>query len=174
MNVLFASLKRKSAKAVLVLATVSISAAPVSALSCMRPNLAQSFNNYAQAEETYVIARGEIAFSEPVPKYKEGEPRKVDAVLTGAFLGQQGLGKVQDIPLEIETDCAFVWCGNFPRPGTDLIAFIEKRNAGYHLSISPCPGAFKTEPTEQEIRVLQRCLRRGECKPWDIKRLEAK
>lgn len=172
MNVSFVNSKHKSARLAGLVVCFALIGQHASALSCMKPNLAQSFNHYADAEETFVIAKGTIRYTEPVPKYKQGKPRSVRAELSGGLLGLSGFGEDQSVPITVKTDCIHVWCGAMPRPNQEIITFLEKTPAGYVMTNGACPGVFQPDPSDREIRIVQSCLKRGACRDRDINALE--
>lgn len=172
MNALFVNSNLRSAKVLVLAAAMSVLGQHATALSCMKPNLARSFNHYAEAEESFVIAIGKVSYSQPVPKYKQGEPRSVSAELAGGLLGLTGFGENQSIPVTVNTSCLHVWCGAIPRPNQEIIAFLEKTPAGYVMTNAPCPGVFQMAPSDREKRIVQSCLKRGKCRERDIKALD--
>jgi len=148
-------------------------ASQAAALSCIRPNLARSFNGYQQASETYVMGLGVLIAKGVVPEYVRGQPNKIPAWFKGVLLGSVDQSAEQTISVVVETTCLSVWCGGFPKTDKKMVAFLQKTSTGYRLSSNPCGGSFKVSPTSKEIRVLKKCLKEGKCSEAQIRSLDA-
>lgn len=151
----------------------SLFGAQVQALSCTRPNVAQSFNWFQEAPETYRLMIGQIKMPRKIAQYVEGKPRAARAVATGAFLGRTGLGKQQTVPVIIQTHCVGPWCGGFPTDMTDdVIMYLKRTKDGDVIDIHACPHGFGQLATQMRVTLLRKCLRRGTCTNTEIKQLE--
>ena len=145
----------------------------VHALSCVPPNVARDFNWRQGQKEIYRIFVGKVKMVGRIPKYREGRERTAKAVATGQFLGTSNLTEPRTFDLRVNAVCAASWCGGFPDGSeADSILFFEKTPKGDVLSIGPCDYGIGQPAAKKQIKVLQRCLRRGKCSDADVKRLE--
>ena len=133
------------------------------ALSCKRPNLASSFNRFAQSDDTYRLAVGGFAYKQKIPTYKGAKPRHVKAAFTGQFLGLNGLTEIRSVPITIATTCVAHWCGGFPEEGGQNIVFLKQTSDGMTLERPACPNGALTPYSKERLNLVQRCLRRGKC-----------
>lgn len=154
---------------------------PAAALSCMRPDIAQTMENAKASDDLYYILFGTFK-STPVPKVprpnKPGPPingiQRVDPWMNGVgphrvqarFRGRilshapQYDQMVTDIPIDIAVKCAGPWCGGAPANGTDYIAFVKSR-AGQplELTIGACPDKLhKFDSSKRQIETLRSCF----------------
>ena len=112
----------------------------VHALSCMRPNIAATFNLLQKSDLTYRIAVGTIQLTQKPPRYVEGKPRRVRAKFQGRFVGLNGLGSYQSLPISVQTHCVAHWCGGFPdKPKQKFLMFLQRDGDGNTLTIDACP-----------------------------------
>ena len=145
----------------------------VQALSCAQPNVARDFNWRQDDQATYRIFVGQVRMVGPIPKYREGQARTAKAMATGWFLGKTSLTDQRSFALTVNAVCAASWCSGFP-DGTepDSIMFFEKTPKGDVLNIGPCDYGFEQPALKKQIKVLQRCLKRGKCSDTDVEQLD--
>ncbi|PIB26665.1 hypothetical protein BFP76_12315 [Amylibacter kogurei] len=148
------------------------------ALSCMRPNIARSFNEFAQSDDIYVLGFGKITPTQKIidpNKGKDGvakhESYSVQASFSGRFMGKSGWGEPKTLPVRVEVQCLSIWCGGFPSGKQDAIAFFQKTKSGYVLNMGPCGGNYKASPTSQEQSILKSCFRNNKCSNAQIEKL---
>ncbi|GHA49016.1 hypothetical protein GCM10008927_12710 [Amylibacter ulvae] len=148
------------------------------ALSCMRPNIARSFNDFAASDDTYVLGFGKITATQKIVnpnKGKDGtaqhESYSVQASFSGRFMGDAGWGDPKTLPVNVQVQCLSVWCGGFPTDDQDAIAYFQKTSTGYVLQMGPCGGHYKASPTLQEQRILKSCFRNKKCSNSQIEKL---
>lgn len=151
---------------------LAVLASQASALSCLPPNIARTFNQVNDAPDVYVMGLGVLTATGQIPKYKEGKPRHISAQFKAVFLGTSGLSAEQDMAVTVDAICYASWCGGFPKTDEKMIAFLKKTGAGYRLESNPCDGHFKIAPSPKEIRLLQKCLKRGGCSEAQVKSLD--
>ena len=133
-----------------------------SALSCLRPDVARTFQEVAAAEESYVVLLGEFEFRAPPrqPVSNDAQPQQVIAQFTGSALGGSGFVDTAPLELTLETTCAGPWCGGFPQPETEVLGFVELTPRGYVLSLGPCGGAVFSAVTAP---IVEACMRGERC-----------
>ena len=122
------------------------------ALSCLRPDVARTYAEAAEAEAAYVVVHGELDFepgdmppaegTEPAPKSRE-----LRATLHGKGLTQGGFDTPFTRPITLEAQCLGPWCAQ-AEPGVEVLAFVETAGDGYRLTITPCGGMAFQEPSE--------------------------
>lgn len=164
---------------VLLLAVVSfVLAGQANALSCRQASLGDAMNGFAQSEKTYLPVLGTYKAVEPVKNPNEGRSRSrngipytVEAELTGRALQRFGKGKTEVLPVTVEIQCIASWCGSFPPVDKPILTFLEKRETGYVLEVSACPGGYFPDISEAKERILRGCLRAGKCSKGRIQKL---
>ena len=153
-------------RAALVLCGLVAGVQPAHALSCLRPDIAQTFADLDAAPETYVMARGTITLDDGEvvrPGYVEdAEDYDLAARFQGHVLTPDGPGEAVDSHLTVEVRCAGPWCGAPPEDASVL--FLETRDGALYFTANACPGnAFAATP-EIEARATA-CLRGEGCEP---------
>ena len=137
------------------------------ALSCMRPDVAWTFEQADEAEELYSIMRGSLSFDESLmPQgYDEsaGTPDKIPAEFSGHFLTQNGFDKPVETPITLAPTCAGPWCGSAAQ-SDDVIVFVEYVADGFELEVGACPFFMFYNPTPDMERTLVSCAKGGPCK----------
>jgi hypothetical protein len=70
---------------------ITLLAGPVSALSCMQPNITETFNSLADAPETYILALGTVTQTGPQQPLADGrEGYRFAAHMTGMQVTRSG------------------------------------------------------------------------------------
>jgi len=147
-----------------VAAAAVVCASQAAALSCIQPDAARAFQNAAEAEESYVVLLGQFDFIAPPkqPVSNDAQPQQVLATFEGQGLGADGFVATQPKSVQLETACAGAWCGGFPTPGADVVAFVELTQDGYLLSLGACGGSvFEAETAP----IVEACMRGEACAP---------
>jgi hypothetical protein len=154
-----------------VLSLVWSSTQTASALSCARPDIARSFQYWNDAPQEYVIARGVLTSTMPVPKMpkrsgninKPNKPTpriyKFSGVAIGETRNMKWASKVIVAP-----SCAGPWCAGYPESGAEAVMALEKTSFGYRLNLGPCGGNIFTQDLEAKENALRQCLS-GKCPP---------
>ncbi|KAB7614652.1 hypothetical protein F9L33_08420 [Amylibacter sp. SFDW26] len=163
-------MKKFGAIALIFLALASQAAA----LSCVRPNIGRTFNNVAASKDIYVMGQGTLTATGKIPKYQQSVERQITTEFTGVFYGVSGALRERTVLVTVDTICFASWCGSFPKTDEKMIVFLKKSPSGYRLESNPCDGHFKIAPTIKEIRILQKCLKKGECSKTHVQALEPK
>lgn len=154
---------------VLFLTFALLAPVPALALSCLAPSVERSFAHFDAAEENYVVVHGRLTLDEKaLPKgmrvdRNPPEMTFVPAELQGQSLTKAGFTLPYDQELTLEVACIGPWCGA-ARNGEDVLAFVRKDADGYALSISPCGGAVFGTPKPEQLKQVQICLRKGNCR----------
>jgi hypothetical protein len=149
-----------------------ISATQASALSCLPPNIARSFNNANALPYTYVLAQGFLSPMGRVPKYKAGKGRNIRTRFNGVLLSSTGKTAQQSFTVTVDTACYGDPCGELPDEKQELVALFRKTAFGYRLQTNPCGGDYKSSPTPKDIHLLQSCLKNGGCSEAQVKSLD--
>lgn len=139
-------------------------ASQAAALSCIQPDAARMFQDVAAAEESYVVLLGQFDFTPP-PKQavsNDAQSQQVVATFEGQGLGAGGFVATTPKTVVLQTSCAGAWCGWFPTPGADVVAFVELTQDGYLLSLGACGGSvFEAETAP----IVEACMRGETCEP---------
>lgn len=153
---------------VLISAVMAMSfATQAVALSCMPADVASSYKDAAKAEESFVIAVGRFDFdTEKLPKrpIDNNNPPSTETASTfiGSLFTGRDFGFETELDVTVEVRCSGPWCGWMP-PDEKVLAFIEERDDGYHLSVAPCPGRVYANPTDEELDQVVSCHQGGDC-----------
>jgi len=147
--------------------TLMLSASQASALSCMRPDVADTFKRIEAADARFVVLLGSFEFP-PQPRQpvsNEAQPQQVQATFTGKGLGLDGFAPAADLSVTLATSCSGPWCGTFPTPGRDALVFVEQTEAGYLLRLGACGGMmFGPEIAP----IVEACMRGEGCESGEL------
>ena len=153
-----------------VLLTAILLSESAAALSCMRPDLAQTMERVKTSEKNYYVLVGQFNFAPPMPHppmdYTNQHVPKPPIVTKASFEGfSLGRNRYEDqrlsrFPVDIKVTCSGPWCGKAPPSGTRMIAFVEAPyGASPVLNISACPGnTFTVSRGDGQVRKLRTCL----------------
>ncbi|MCF2871676.1 hypothetical protein L0664_11420 [Octadecabacter sp. G9-8] len=161
-------------KRVMSLTTAAIlCASQVSALSCMRPDAARTFQWASDAEESYVVLMGEFAFDAPNADGSDmNNPQEISvpARFAGSYLGADGFVGGAALDLMITFTCAGPWCGSLEPNGEEMIAFVQQADSGYVLEIGPCYGNTFSNPRAGAMQQVESCMRGEGCEEGALMR----
>lgn len=132
-------------------AAALLAAGQAAALSCVRPDLARSFNEAAASEKQYVVLYGTFDFDLrklPQVGWDRQQDTKPDNPIRAKFIGEslsrQGFVPSAISGMTLNAQCFRPWCAAIATD-TPYLAFVEKTGDSYTLAISPCGGfAFVT------------------------------
>ena len=137
---------------------------PAAALSCLQPNIAEAFNRFDAAPESYAIAVGRVSVPKSgIPGYREGKPRRASGQFVGRYLGRFGLGVEVRQKISVQTQCVAHWCGGFPGGDQVMIMFLRLGKGARVLDMPACPSGGFVPETPKALELMQRCLKRGRC-----------
>jgi len=141
------------------------------ALSCVRPSIEGSFQQWSDAPERYYIVSGTltpVAPLPPVPSVADASRGPVDTTnLRGVY---QIRGEVvyarQTVPIDhtiwVRVGCAGPWCGRFPGAGTSgIMALKQLPDQTLELYSGACPGDIFSDPDGSVQARVQQCLTTG-------------
>ena len=144
-------------------------ATSASALSCMRPDIAQTMESAKTSEDLYYIVVGQFSYT-PLPKKpRSNDPNAplngigshvVKAAFNGRFLSTDARfdAPAKAVPVDIDVSCAGPWCGGPPRNGDEVIAFVKSRpGQPLLLEIGPCPDKVHSFE-RKKVEKLRRCF----------------
>ncbi|SMY08116.1 hypothetical protein [Flavimaricola marinus] len=156
-------------KQIALLTAAMLVAGQANALSCLRPDPAQTFQRASDASEIYVVLRGSFDFDEALmPEMgsgpETGDPAAVAARFSGTALGPDGFTIPYETELLLQPSCAGPWCGGLA-PTDDAVAFARDGGEGaYVIDLGPCGGnVFDTTPAV--IETITQCMAGGACTP---------
>jgi len=137
------------------------------ALSCMRPDVADSFNRANDIAEPVYILRGVLTFDAALmPKDVVNEVRNPDpvpATFEGLGLTHDGFTTRFAGDLVLQPRCAGPWCGSTV-PGQEVIVFATDLGDQLVVEIGACGGTVFQDPTPEMDAVLAACLRGEPCR----------
>ena len=149
-----------------------LAAGQASALSCLRPDVAQSFTDAANADESYIVVLGRFdvppgALPAPDLTDAEPEPVNVQAMFRGRQLQADGtFAGALSVPVTLAQQCAGPWCGQMAQDQR-LLAFLVQSDEGLVLEVGPCPKWAFANPTEEMLDTVAACVTGGDCTPAD-------
>ena len=134
------------------------------ALSCLQPDIVQSYTRAAEANEAYVVVKGKFRFVAPPrqPVDNDAQDQDISARFEGVALGRDGFSISYSRPIRIRLACAGPWCG-WVQPDTQAIAFVEMNESELLLVEGPCPGQIFYDPSTEDERRLLICHLGGPC-----------
>ena len=156
---------------------VMMCAPAASALSCMRPDIAQTMEKVKASDEIYYILVGTFN-STPVPKSKATSsgktgspnapvraingigPHNVQAWFDGRILSNDARydSPVSHMPIDVAVSCAGPWCGSAPANERKVIAFVKARpSQSMLLEAGPCPDKVHSVD-DGKIAKLRSCF----------------
>jgi hypothetical protein len=144
---------------------ITLLAGPVSALSCMQPNITETFNSLADAPETYILALGTVTQTGPQQPLADGrEGYRFAAHLTGMQVTQSGFDLPLDTDVEVQIACFDPWCGSV---ATDqqLIAFVQTSDTGLTIAGDLCAFTVFAQPSPATIQQAESCAAGQNCGP---------
>ena len=138
-------------------AAIAALATPALALSCLRPNVVQTYKRAAEAEESYSVVIGTIRFDESKLPKSVGNDSPPNTRIAARFQGKALTKSGFDMPfarnITLEVLCFGPWCGG---AGSD-----EK--TGYVMEADPCGGMLFQRPNERMLDQVERCFTGGRC-----------
>jgi hypothetical protein len=141
-------------------------ASQVSALSCMRPDVARTFQSAATAEESYIVLLGQFSFTAPPRRGlmdNNAQPVSVPAQFEGSYLGADGFVAAPTLDVTMTFTCAGPWCGSMNGGSEQVLAFVQQTSAGYSLEVGPCQDKVFSEPDSMAVQQVEGCMRGETC-----------
>lgn len=141
-----------------------LTASQASALSCLRPDVAQAFLDASSADQTYVVLKGAFDFA-PLPKKEKPTAETVAATFSGRLLTGTGFTQKVSAPVQIELTCSGMWCAEM-EPQQEMIAFVQNLNdEKLVFEVGPCYELAFVEPSQEDVKRLENCAQGGACEP---------
>lgn len=143
---------------------VVIGTAPVAALSCLRVDPAAAFEGAAQADESFIVVVGAFDFDPAdLPQSHADGVRSAQfpAQFTGDGLNRDGFTVPLSITVTLDVECLGPWCGALT-PGAPHLAFLERADTGFRLTVGACPGTVFADPDAATLDQMLTCLE-GDC-----------
>lgn len=169
--------------AALFAGVVTVSAAPLFALSCMPMDVASNFHVADEAEDSYVIVRGRVTVEEQpweLGHEDKGQYRfeykSYVARIEGLAAGRRGFNAPFSEEIEFRQACR-LWpdlnvCEDMgmraaEQDAEDMIYFLRKTDDGYDFTTGDCPGGVHPA-TRSNLRQVRACMSGGDCRPaWE-------
>ncbi|MEO0773457.1 MAG: hypothetical protein AAFZ04_09780 [Pseudomonadota bacterium] len=150
-------------------ALLSCMAGPALALSCMAPDVAQTFKALDDAPESFVVVHGKLTFDEtllPVTDWdnQEATPPStpIPARLTGKSLTHGGFTAPFDHDITFDAVCFGPWCVS-AASGSDVMAFVEYTGGEYVFGLGPCYFTGFFNPKRATLNQAAACFRGEAC-----------
>ncbi|WP_375175783.1 hypothetical protein [Pseudooceanicola sp.] len=146
--------------------SLTLASSPANALSCLRPEVLRSYQEAAEAKETYVVVSGVISHDvAAVPEARNADSPRIafTARLAGASLTHDGFTAPFDAPVEVTLNCVSAWCAPLPPQHASVLAFVQKTEDGYSLDMQPCQQWLFENPEPEQMVALVDCHTSGNC-----------
>ena len=127
------------AQGALTLGALLFSVQQAVALSCIPPNLAQTFNQLNEVPEPYALMIGNFEPTGPVPQAQPGVPMAVSYNFQGNQVGSGFVGPHHHWPVIVESKCLASWCGGLPQPRDTMMVFF----GGTERTVCLCAGSMR-------------------------------
>lgn len=156
-------------KQIFLILTVGLLGAPALALSCMRPDVAVSYQNAAEASEVYIVVKGTLTFNERLLPERdltqtENKGTLVPARIKGVSLSRSGFDAPFERDITLDVQCFGPWCGG-AASGVEYLAFLQRTGANYVMGIDPCGSFVFPEPTAEQVKQAEQCMAGEACTP---------
>ncbi|WP_317056770.1 hypothetical protein [Roseovarius rhodophyticola] len=144
-------------------------AGPALALSCVRPDVANTYKNAAEAEEIYVVVHGTLTFDQNrMPEYDLSDQNRPDTLiparLEGVSLSREGFVAPFKRNISLLRQCIGPWCGGVAS-GVDYLVFLQKAGVDYVMVAGPCGSFAFPEPSQVQLDQARSCMRDEGCDP---------
>lgn len=147
-------------------ALTALTVTQATALSCLKPDVAEAYQTAAASEVSYVVLKGKFTFT-PLPKTNEAKDRTIEAEFTGRRLTGAGFTQQVSAPVDVTLRCLAEWCGSI-QPDTEYIAFVENRDGEKLIfDVDPCYDLAFYEPSEEDTKRVENCAQGGVCERLD-------
>ncbi|MGI3169350.1 hypothetical protein ACRARG_09375 [Pseudooceanicola sp. C21-150M6] len=135
------------------------SAGPSLALSCMRPDVATSYQLAQKEAADYVIVEGHLSHDitgVPRNRPKGAPPVTFPARIEGRALTSGGFTAPFSGPVTVTLTCQSIWCAPAPPQEAEVIVFLRKASGGaFVLEAQPCRrNIFVDPPAGSAARIL--------------------
>lgn len=136
------------------------------ALSCMRPDVATTFNQMNEVPEDVYVLRGTLAFDESLLPQgvinEERNPEPIQGFFRGRGLSLDGFTSRFESPVVVQSICYGPWCGSVGA-GEELITFAKVMGDDIVIEVDPCGSTVFYEPTPDMVDALTACIRGERC-----------
>ncbi|SLN30913.1 hypothetical protein [Pseudooctadecabacter jejudonensis] len=149
-----------------LIAMSGVVATQATALSCLAPDIADTYRAVEAAPEAYVVVKGIFDFPTPPSSATDdiNAPLiiRYEASFDGIALTRNGFTAPTNLDVVVTHDCAAAWCGSLVAD-IDTIAFLERTATGYAITVGPCGGQAFHAPDAAMIRTVEACAT-GACR----------
>lgn len=138
------------------------------ALSCVPYTVQDAFVSARDAQERYVIVRGQLDFDPAQVPPRDMIKQNPDTIivsghLRGKSLSNSGFTHGYNKPVTVTLSCVGPWCAG-AEPGSDVLAFVALEADGDDVIANhPCGGYLFMRPTAQMLRDVRQCFVSNEC-----------
>ncbi|MEM9108370.1 MAG: hypothetical protein AAGC96_22245 [Pseudomonadota bacterium] len=150
---------------------VCLSAGQATALSCMRPDVATTFNQMNAVPEDVYVLRGILTFDEGLLPQgvvnEERNPEPIPARFVGKGLTLDGFTARFESPVIVQSLCFGPWCGAVGA-GDEIITFAKVLGDKIVVEVDPCGSTVFYEPTQSMVEDLKSCIRGDICESNEL------
>ncbi|WP_341863348.1 hypothetical protein [Gymnodinialimonas sp. 57CJ19] len=130
------------------LVAATLNAVPASALSCVNPSVASTYQRAAESPIDYVIGVGQLTLTgqSTPPEGAVAQGGDINQMVgytqparfVGEFFTGSGFDSSRDVPVTVDVTCAAAWCGQASDVAYGLI-FFSVEDGTYTLTENACP-----------------------------------
>ncbi len=132
------------------------------ALSCLPPDIRDSFHSADASEKSYIVVEGEFTLEDPEFAAEPGKLKLTSGSFKGRWLGSRSKSSQFEHPVTFEVGCVEDICEKI-LPGENLITFLRKEKGEYFVEVRPCGGSLFYGPRKSDKEAVQQCLNGGDC-----------
>ena len=160
-------------KPIFLAAACAMIAGQAQALSCMRPDPISTFNQVAEAAESYYVLYGTLTFDEDAlpPTFIDrpgADPAPIPARFNGKGLTRDGFTSDYISPAFLQVDCVANYCGT-AQSGVEALYFVRADNSPVVMTAGACGGMIFAEPSQAVLDQLTTCMQGGSCSAQPLK-----
>ena len=155
----------RGAALALLAALASTSAA---ALTCDYTSPDTAFDRAALSRSEYTLVLGQAQFDEKLLPHNRAQPpdsTEIPARITGRALNANGFVSPFRRAITLDARCLGPDCGTLVA-GETYLMFLERRDAGYTLTLDPCAEYVFARPNAETLNHIAACFQLGgQCAP---------
>ncbi len=149
-----------------IAAALSVIASHATALSCLPPDVATTFNRMNEIPESVYVVKGSISFADDALTggfAGDGYSRaSTIGWFSGSSLGKEGFSSAFEQEIDVQEICTGHWCGALTLD-VPLIAFVKANGGRILLEVDPCGSTVFYNPTPKMESDLISCIRGETC-----------
>lgn len=154
-------------------AALALAASQATALSCIEPDVRNTYQAAAESTQRFAILLGQVELSRPalirgdtyIENPDDVPPDSIGQLAGGAIRADGTFSADSIIPVAYSVMCHGPWCGNLESRST-VLAFVRiNDDDSLTLDVGPCNDWHFVDPSEEMLEQLSACVQGGACEP---------